>query len=94
MSTPLTVLPCGQAHEGPRQQSRQNLEKEGPYALRERNRMVHDMDAASGTPPVPTRFEVAALPPFRLDLTVWALRRRPGNLVDRWDGRTYAPRCP
>lgn len=28
-------------------------------------------------------------PPFRLDLTVWALRRRPDNLVDRWDGQTY-----
>ena len=28
-------------------------------------------------------------PPFRLDLTVWALRRRPDNLVDRWDGATY-----
>ncbi len=28
-------------------------------------------------------------PPFRLDLTVWTLRRRPDNLVDRWDGETY-----
>lgn len=28
-------------------------------------------------------------PPFRLDLTVWALRRRPENEVDRWDGHTY-----
>ena len=27
--------------------------------------------------------------PFRLDLTVWALRRRPDNVVDRWDGQTY-----
>ncbi len=27
--------------------------------------------------------------PFRLDLTVWALRRRADNRVDRWDGRTY-----
>ncbi len=27
--------------------------------------------------------------PFRLDLTVWALRRRPENRIDRWDGRTY-----
>ncbi len=27
-------------------------------------------------------------PPFRLDLTVWALRRRGKNLVDRWEG-TY-----
>lgn len=29
------------------------------------------------------------VPPFRLDLTVWTLRRRPDNAVDRWDGRTY-----
>lgn len=29
------------------------------------------------------------MPPFRLDLTIWLLRRRPHNLVDRWDGRTY-----
>lgn len=29
------------------------------------------------------------LPPFRLDLTVWALRRRPENAIDRWDGSTY-----
>lgn len=29
------------------------------------------------------------LSPFRLDLTAWALRRRPQNLIDRWDGMTY-----
>ncbi len=28
-------------------------------------------------------------PPFRLDYTVWALRRQPHNLIDQWDGRTY-----
>jgi DNA-3-methyladenine glycosylase II len=28
-------------------------------------------------------------PPFRLDLTVWTLRRRPDNVVDRWDGHVY-----
>jgi len=28
-------------------------------------------------------------PPFRLDLTVWVLRRLPINTIDRWDGRTY-----
>lgn len=27
--------------------------------------------------------------PFRLDLTAWALRRRPGNRIDWWDGTTY-----
>lgn len=34
-------------------------------------------------------FEIKALPPFRLDYTVWALRRRDHNLVDRWDGVCY-----
>lgn len=33
--------------------------------------------------------DIEPAPPFRLDFTVWALRRRPGNLVDRWDGKTY-----
>ena len=32
---------------------------------------------------------IRPLPPFRLDFTVWALRRRPRNAVDRWDGTTY-----
>lgn len=34
-------------------------------------------------------FTLEPVPPFRLDLTVWALRRRPDNVVDRWDGRVY-----
>ena len=34
-------------------------------------------------------FVLRPIPPFRLDLTVWALRRRPRNLIDRWDGTTY-----
>ncbi len=34
-------------------------------------------------------FKLQPVPPFRLDLTVWALRRNPYNLVDRWDGQTY-----
>ncbi|HVK76391.1 MAG TPA: hypothetical protein VM734_23865 [Kofleriaceae bacterium] len=29
-------------------------------------------------------------PPFRLDLTAWALRRRANNELDRWNGRAYA----
>jgi DNA-3-methyladenine glycosylase II len=32
---------------------------------------------------------IRPVPPFRLDLTVWALRRRTRNAIDRWDGRTY-----
>lgn len=34
-------------------------------------------------------FSLEPVPPFRLDLTVWAIRRRPENLIDRWDGPTY-----
>jgi len=34
-------------------------------------------------------FIVRPVPPFRLDLTAWALRRRPRNVIDRWDGLTY-----
>lgn len=30
-----------------------------------------------------------AVAPFRLDLTVWTLRRRADNAIDRWDGETY-----
>jgi DNA-3-methyladenine glycosylase II len=32
---------------------------------------------------------VRPIPPFRLDLTVWALRRRARNAIDRWDGAIY-----
>jgi DNA-3-methyladenine glycosylase II len=35
-------------------------------------------------------FSMNPLPPFRLDLTVWVLRRLPVNAIDRWDGRTYS----
>src|SRR6266576_610208 len=34
-------------------------------------------------------FSLEPTPPFRLDLTAWALRRRPENIVDRWDGKNY-----
>ena len=32
---------------------------------------------------------IKSLSPFRLDFTVWALRRRPRNTIDRWDGASY-----
>jgi DNA-3-methyladenine glycosylase II len=38
---------------------------------------------------VRTSWLIKPAPPFRLDLTVWTLRRRPDNAVDRWDGETY-----
>jgi DNA-3-methyladenine glycosylase II len=37
----------------------------------------------------PGMFFLKPVPPFRLDLAVWTLRRRPDNAVDRWDGQTY-----
>ena len=33
--------------------------------------------------------QLKPVPPFRLDLTVWVLRRKPHNLMDRWDGETH-----
>ena len=32
---------------------------------------------------------IRPIPPFRLDFTVWVLRRRSRNEIDRWDGTTY-----
>lgn len=34
-------------------------------------------------------FAISARSPFRLDLTAWALRRRPDNRIDRWDEQSY-----
>lgn len=34
-------------------------------------------------------FLVQPRAPFRLDLTVWALRRKASNRIDRWDGTCY-----
>ncbi|MEM0121538.1 MAG: DNA-3-methyladenine glycosylase 2 family protein [Thermoprotei archaeon] len=36
-----------------------------------------------------TEVELEALPPFRLDYTVWALKRRLVNLVDTFEGGVY-----
>jgi len=35
------------------------------------------------------KFHLSPHSPFRLDLTVWTLRRRTENAIDRWDGTTY-----
>ena len=53
------------------------------------------LDAAEAPVPIMKQpedspsFVLRPVPPFRLDFTVWALRRRPRNLIDRWDGSTY-----
>lgn len=35
------------------------------------------------------KLHINPVPPFRLDLTVWVLRRLPINTMDRWDGQRY-----
>lgn len=45
--------------------------------------------AATSIPVYSTHFSLEPTPPFRLDLTAWAIRRRPGNQMDRWDGERY-----
>lgn len=34
-------------------------------------------------------FQLKPIPPFRLELTAWVLRRRPVNIIDRRDGQSY-----
>lgn len=38
---------------------------------------------------ITTEFTLLTIAPFRLDLTVWTLRRRQKNTVDQWDGQRY-----
>lgn len=40
-----------------------------------------------GEPAAERGFTLEVPSPFRLDLTVWALRRRAHNAMDRFDGR-------
>jgi DNA-3-methyladenine glycosylase II len=35
------------------------------------------------------RLRLKPVPPFRLDLTAWAIRRRPHNTIDHFDGESY-----
>jgi DNA-3-methyladenine glycosylase II len=44
----------------------------------------------AGPTPDRHRFHIEPWGPFRLDLTVWALRRHARNAIDRWDAPTYA----
>jgi DNA-3-methyladenine glycosylase II len=56
---------------------------------------LRDTSLVSSASPVATqlsqgyRLETEPFAPFRLDLTAWALRRRPHNAIDRWDESTY-----
>jgi len=44
---------------------------------------------ARGHPSPTSPLQIEPLAPFRLDLTAWALRRRPHNAIDDWDQYTY-----
>jgi DNA-3-methyladenine glycosylase II len=49
-----------------------------------------DPATAGRVHPSPTSpLQIEPLAPFRLDLTAWALRRRPHNAIDRWAESTY-----
>ncbi len=48
-------------------------------------RRAAGQDGNAGT----IKFRLSPLAPFRLDLTVWTLRRRAENAIDLWDGTTY-----
>lgn len=47
------------------------------------------MGAVEQVAPGRVRVQLEPPAPFRLDLTVWALRRRAHNALDRWDGARY-----
>lgn len=55
-----------------------HLELREPRPVRPANRALRELI-----------FQVKPVPPFRLDLTVQALRRRTTNMVDRWDGSAW-----
>jgi DNA-3-methyladenine glycosylase II len=61
--------------------------RQGSRNLSAKSSSPHRAAAASAHPSI--SFTIHPFPPFRLDLTVWALRRRPENILDRWDGRIY-----
>jgi DNA-3-methyladenine glycosylase II len=50
--------------------------------------------AAPVDSPRESSFLIEPAAPFRLDLTAWALRRRPHNEVDLWDGQVYRRALP
>ena len=57
----------------------------------DRKNVFHDVPnvAITGLTYNSIRFSLRPVMPFRLDLTVWALRRRSGNRVDVWQDETY-----
>lgn len=51
--------------------------------------MTVTQTASRSPKPAERAFELRPRPPFRLDLTAWALRRRAQNAIDTWDGLSY-----
>jgi DNA-3-methyladenine glycosylase II len=60
-------------------------------ALPQRLLVPDNSSSMTNTEPQPIfhTFLIEPRPPFRLDLTAWALRRRAHNVIDRWDGLVY-----
>ena len=54
----------------------------------EGGRDAHPRDSVRGVAAF-ERFELRPRAPFRLDLTVWVLRRRPHNAIDRFERDCY-----
>lgn len=53
-------------------------------------RHVSKMDGERNRLEAMLEFDLEPVVPFRLDLTAWALRRRPRNQIDVWDGVWYS----
>ncbi len=47
---------------------------------------MHLVDGSGALHERSATVELSPTAPYRLDLTAWVLRRRDGNVVDRWDG--------
>jgi len=56
-----------------------------PASIQERTRALTERGLNIGV----ITFSLEPVPPFRLDRTVWVLRRSTNNVIDRWDGNTY-----
>lgn len=61
-----------------------------PQIIVRRHVDVQKHTAKDGERPLAIKtFRLEPVAPYRLDLTVWVLKRRPDYIVDRWDGSTY-----
>src|SRR5262249_8685334 len=78
---PHPSVPVRNNRHGPRSHAGITLPCRSDIAARSNARFRKPLDEFSLT--------IKPVPPFRLDFAAWTLRRRPHNLVDRWDGNVY-----